>query len=103
MLPVPVAAKADLSSARAQNAARAAVAPLPVEARRCFKQTPSPRRGVSRAFCVVNVAAPAGRQCTVTVVVTERSRPRRVSGRVTVPLRCHVKPPPLGDVANTRR
>ena len=86
-------AEAGLSAARAGQAARAAVGQLPVESTRCFKATKT-RRGVDKSFCVVDVAAPAGESCVVTVVVTQRSRPRRVSARVTIPLRCHLRPPP---------
>lgn len=90
-------AEAGLSAARAGQAARAAVAPLPVESTRCFKPTTKPRRGVDKSFCVVDVAAPAGESCIVTVVVTQRSRPRRVGARVTIPLRCHLQPPRPGE------
>ena len=90
---VPATADAGLSTARAQQAARAAVAPLPVESTRCFNATITPRRGIHKAFCVVNIAAAAGEECTVTVLVTSRTRPRRVSARVTIPLRCHLRQP----------
>jgi hypothetical protein len=90
-------ADAGVSSARVQQAARAAVAPLPAESTRCFDQTAKQRRGVKTSFCVVNVAAPAGEQCVVTVRVTTRSRPRRVSARVTAPLRCVVPQPQPGE------
>ena len=94
--PAPASAQSGVSAARVQQAARAAVAPLPVQSARCFAVTTRPRRGVSRSHCVVEVAARAEEQCVVTVLVTTRSRPRRVSARVTIPLRCHLRPPPLG-------
>jgi hypothetical protein len=94
----PATAHADLSAARAERAARTAVAPAPVESTRCFKATVKQRRGVDRAFCVVNVVAPAGQECVATVAVTSRTRPRRVSAKVTIPLRCHPRQPGAGEL-----
>jgi hypothetical protein len=100
LLAAPVLAQAgpqsDANATRVQNAARAALVPLPVESTRCFAATARKRRGITRAFCVVNVAAPAGEECSATVRVTARSRPRRVTARVTIPLRCHRRQPPPG-------
>ena len=91
VLAAPAGADASLSAARAEQEAAKAVAPIPAESVACFGATFDARRKapkVERRFCVVHVPAAEGEECIVTVQVTSRSRPRRVSSKVTIPLRC---------------
>lgn len=98
---VPSSANAALSPARAERHAKRAVAPLQAESTACFRATFDPRkkRIAAQHACVIAVASAPGETCTVTVTVTERRRPRRVSSKVTVPLRCFATPPAAGAFA----
>lgn len=97
-LAAPAAADARLSTARAELEARRAVAPLDVKAVACFRIPVVGRRRarVERQVCVVDGPAPAGDRCVATVMVTKRSRPRRVRAKVTIPLRCFPEWPQIG-------
>jgi len=88
-----------LSTARAELEARRAVAPLAIESVQCLRATPTTRRRakVDRQYCLVHHPAPANGRCISTVVVSKRSRPRRVKARVTIPMRCVDESPPLGS------
>jgi hypothetical protein len=91
VLAAPAGADASLSAARAEREARRAVAPLLVESVACFKTTPQPRRTkarIAKRICVVTVPSGNEATCIVTVAVRQRSKPRRVSSKVTIPLRC---------------
>jgi hypothetical protein len=95
---LPASADAALSPARAERAAKQAIAPLQAHSVACFKATFDPRRPrLERHACVVAVAGPANEICVVTVTVTAKKRPRRVSAKVTIPLRCFGTSPPLGS------
>ena len=98
---VPSSATAALSPARAEQHAKQAIAPLQAESTTCFRATFDPRKRTIAAqhACVITVAAPPGETCTVAVTVTEKRRPRRVSAKVTVPLRCFATPAPAGSLA----
>jgi hypothetical protein len=97
---VPAAADASISAARAEQAAKKAVAPLEAQSIACFKATfdPRKRKVASQHACVITVASAPGETCAVTVTVTEKRRPRRVSSKVTVPLRCFATPLPAGQI-----
>jgi hypothetical protein len=97
---VPSAADAAISSARAEQHAKTAIAPLEAQSATCFKATFDPRKPkvASQHACVMFVASAPGETCTVTVTVTEKRRPRRVSSKVTVPLRCFATPQALGQL-----
>ena len=95
LLAAPSGADAALSAARAEQEAAKAVAPQKAESIACFGTSFSPRdkaKRVERRLCVVNVPAAQGETCIVTVQVTARSRPRRVSARVIIPQRCFATP-----------
>jgi hypothetical protein len=96
---VPAAADASaVSTARAEQAAKQVVAPLQAESVLCFRATFDPRKPrIERHVCVVRVPSPAGENCIVTVTATAKKRPRRVSAKVSVPLRCVAIQPPLGS------
>jgi hypothetical protein len=86
VLAAPAGADASLSAARAEREATRAVAPLQVESVACFKTTPRTR--IAKRTCVVTVPSGTEETCVVTVLVQQRSKPRRVSAKVTIPLRC---------------
>jgi hypothetical protein len=94
------AADASTSADRAEQRAERAIAPLRAQSTACFKATFNPRtRNVpSQYACVITVASAPGETCIVTVTVTERTRPRRVSAKVTIPLRCFATPAPPGQI-----
>jgi len=98
---VPTSANAALSSARAEQHAKRAIAPLQAESTACFRATFDPRKPkiAAQHACVITVASAPGETCIVTVTVTERRRPRRVSSKVTIPLRCFATPPAAGSFA----
>jgi hypothetical protein len=97
---VPTSANAALSPARAEQHAKRAIAPVQPRSVACFKATfdPRKRKVASQHACVMTLASAPGETCAVTVTVTEKRRPRRVSSKVTVPLRCFATPPPLGQL-----
>jgi hypothetical protein len=99
VLAVPAGADAAvISTARAEQAAKQVVAPLQAQSVACFRATFDPRRPrIERHACIVRVPSPAGENCIVTVAVTAKKRPRRVSAKVSIPLRCVPIPPPLGS------
>jgi hypothetical protein len=98
LLAVPTGAHAAISPARAEQAAKQAVAPLEVQSIACFRGNfLGPRVQTERYYCVAYVAARPGDTCTISVTVKATKRPRRVSAKVTIPLRCFSTPaPPLG-------
>ena len=68
-----------------------AVAPRQVKSVVCGNPGPDlrrPRARIVQRFCVVTVPSAADQTCIVTVAVRAKSRPRRVSARVTIPLTC---------------
>jgi hypothetical protein len=67
------AAPTGLTLAAAERAARAALAPLSVDAVRCFR--PSPARARGRALCLAAHPAPANQICRSLVDVRARPRP----------------------------
>ena len=99
VLAAPAGADASLvSSARAEQEASRAVAPLQAESVACFRSAFNPRKPrVEHLTCVVFTAARPGDTCAVTVDVTARKRPRRVSTKVIVPLRCWATALPIGS------
>jgi hypothetical protein len=100
VLAVPAGADAAIvSTARAEVEAGRAVAPLQVESVACFRSAFNPRKPrVEHLSCVVFTPAPAGQTCAVTVDVKARKRPRRISSRVIVPLRCWATALPIGSI-----
>jgi hypothetical protein len=96
---VPSSANAALSTVRAERAAERAIAPLQAESSACFRATFDPRKRkiASQHVCVMFTASAPGETCAVTVTVTEKRRPRRVSAKVTVPHRCFATPLPPGQ------
>jgi hypothetical protein len=96
---LPAAADASMSTAGARQHAERAIAPLRAQSTACFKATfdQRTRKVPSQYACVITVASAPGETCIVTVTVAERDR-RRVSAKVTIPLRCFATPAPLGPI-----
>lgn len=99
VLTVPAGADAAIvSTARAELEAKRAVAPLQAESVACFRSSFTPRtRRAEHLTCVVFTPAAAGQTCAVTVDVKAKKRPRRVSAKVIVPLRCWTTALPIGS------
>jgi hypothetical protein len=96
---VPSSVNAAISPARAEQAAKTAIAPIEPQSIACFRATLDPRKRsiASQHACVITVASAPGETCTLAVTVTEKRRPRRISSKVTVPLHCFASPPPIGQ------
>lgn len=80
----PPAQVVTLELADAEGVARSAVAPLGVQAARCFRPVPTRGpRALRRAFCLVAHPAPPGEMCNSLVYIwAPRGDPGAVRGRV---------------------